>query len=56
VEVVSLFVSLMLCQRICFGNSALKRAIEIGLTITFTGKFVSAAKMDLNSSLLLITD
>jgi hypothetical protein len=31
VEVVSLFVSLMSCQRICFGNSALKHATETGL-------------------------
>jgi len=28
-----LFVSLMLCQQICFGNSALKWAIETGLNI-----------------------
>jgi len=33
VEVVSFFVSLMLCQHICFGNSALKRAIETDLSL-----------------------
>ena len=27
-----MLVSLMLCQQICFGNSALKRATETGLT------------------------